>query len=145
MEQPPSPLAALRVDKWLWAVRLYKTRTFAAQQCSAGKVKLRGKSLKPSAQIKVGDRLLVPTPDGAYKREIEVLAIHEKRVGAPLAQAAYRDNTPQEILDLAQQVRKENRENRQQRKSGDQGRMTKKQRRDWRKGLGSHRDGMNES
>ena len=140
MPDSPQPLATLRVDKWLWAVRLYKTRTLAAQQCSAGKVKRLGKSLKPSATIKVGDRLLVPTHDGGYKREIEVVALYDKRVGAPIAQAAFIDSTPQEVVDMAQKVRAENRVNRQHRKSGDQGRMTKKQRRDWRRGLGSNKN-----
>ena len=135
-----STLTTLRVDKWLWAVRLFKTRTLAAQQCSAGKIKRLGKSLKPSAVVKIGDRLLVPTPDGTYKREIEILALHDKRVGAPIAQAAYVDNTPEEVVEQAKVIRSENRINRQNRKSGDQGRMTKKQRRDWRKGLGSHKN-----
>lgn len=136
-----SSLTSTRVDKWLWAVRLFKTRTYAAEQCSAGKIKRLGKSLKPSAVVKVGDRLLVPTPDGAYKREIEILEIYDKRVGAPLAQAAYKDSTPEEIVEQAKEVRKENRLNRMHRKEGDQGRMTKKQRRDWKKGLGSYKRG----
>ena len=130
----------MRVDKWLWAVRLFKTRTFAGQQCSAGKIKRLGSSLKPSATIKVGDKLQVPSPDGSFKREIEVVELYDKRVGAPIAQAAYIDTTPAEVLELAAQVRSDNRANRQLRKEGDQGRMTKKQRRDWRKGLGSNKD-----
>lgn len=130
----------VRVDKWLWAVRLYKTRTIAAEQCSAGKVKRLGKSIKPSTIIKIGDKLLVPAPDGSYKREIEVLELYEKRIGAPIAKNAYLDKTSKEILEQAQAVRKENSLNRTQRKQGDQGRMTKKQRRDWKKGLGSNKE-----
>ena len=137
MTEATSP--PVRIDKWLWSVRLYKTRTLAAQQCSAGKIKRLGKSLKPSATVRVSDKLLVPTHDGAYKREIEVIALHDTRVGAPEAQAAYIDTTPEEIREQAKLVRSENRLNRQHRKSGDQGRMTKKQRRDWRKGLGSNK------
>lgn len=130
-------LQQIRVDKWLWAVRLFKTRSLAAQQCNAGKVKRLGKNLKPSASVKIGDFLLVPSGDGSYKREIEVLGIEQKRVSAPVAQQAYKDHTPAEILQQAEQIRKENLQNRQHRKEGDQGRMTKKQRRDWKKGLGS--------
>jgi len=136
----PTPLPSVRIDKWLWAVRLFKTRTFAAQQCSAGKIKRLSKSLKPSTTVKVGDRLLVPSPDGSHKRDIEIAELFDKRVGAPIAQAAYIDHTPAEVLALAIEVAKENRINRQTRKSGDQGRMTKKQRREWRKGLGSNKD-----
>jgi len=109
MSDQPS-LTSLRIDKWLWAVRLFKTRTLAADQY------------------------------GTYKREIEVLAIFDKRVSAPLAQTAYEDSTPEEIVKLAKEVRSENKVNRQNRKEGDQGRMTKKQRRDWRKGLGSSKN-----
>jgi ribosome-associated heat shock protein Hsp15 len=139
MEQESS-LTSVRIDKWLWAVRFFKTRSLAAENCAAGKVKRLGKSIKPSASVKVGDRLLVPTPDGSYKKEIEILQLFDNRVGAPLAQSAYRDNTPEEVVEQAKVVRSENRLNRIQRRDGDQGRMTKKQRRDWRKGLGSYRN-----
>lgn len=133
-----SPLSSVRVDKWLWAVRFFKTRSLAAEHCSSGKVKRLGKSLKPSAAIKVGDRLLIPTPDGSFKKEITVTALYDKRVGAPVAQSAYIDSTPEKVVEQAKLVRAENRLNRQHRKTGDQGRMTKKQRREWRKGLGSN-------
>jgi len=135
-----SEIRSIRIDKWLWAVRLYKTRSFAAQQCSSGKVKRLGRSLKPSSSIQVGDKLLVPTHDGSYKRQIEVIELHDKRTSAPVAIMAYCDHTPEEIKSEAAIHRKENQLNRTQRKSGDQGRMTKKQRRDWRKGLGSNKN-----
>lgn len=127
----------MRIDKWLWAVRLYKTRSRAAHDCSAGKVKREGKNLKPSAALKPGDQLEVPTPDNTYKRTIEVVELLEKRVSAPLAQAAYRDHTPPEILAEAENRRIANKENRRNRREGDQGRLTKQKRRRWEKDGGS--------
>jgi ribosome-associated heat shock protein Hsp15 len=124
----------MRVDKWLWSVRLYKTRSQASHDCSAGKVKRNSKPLKPSASLKIGDILDVPSPDNTYKRDIEVVQLIEKRVGAPLAREAYLDHTPAEILVEAERRRLANKENRQSRKEGDQGRLTKRKRRQWEEG-----------
>ncbi len=127
----------MRVDKWLWSVRLYKTRSQASHDCSAGKVKRDGKTLKPSAALKIGDTLEVPSPDNTYKRSIEIVQLIEKRVGAPLAREAYLDHTPAEILAEAERRRLANKENRQRRQEGDQGRLTKRKRRQWEEGGGS--------
>ena len=116
----------MRVDKWLWSVRLYKTRNQASHDCSTGKVKRSGKTLKPSAALKIGDTLEVPSSDNTYKRNIEVIQLIEKRVGAPLAREAYHDHTPAKILAEA--------EHSQSRKEGDQGRLTKRNRRQWEEG-----------
>lgn len=121
----------MRIDKWLWAVRIYKTRSLAAKQCAAGKVKRDGKNMKASASLKIGDLLEVPAADDSHKRRLEVLELLEKRVSAPLAQAAYRDHTPEETLAAAKQKRAEKKEAREYRKEGDQGRLTKKQHRVW--------------
>ncbi|MFT6861963.1 MAG: ribosome-associated heat shock protein Hsp15 [Akkermansiaceae bacterium] len=126
----------MRVDKWLWSVRLSKTRSKASHDCSAGKVKRAGDPLKPSTSLKVGDTLEVPAPDNSYKRTIEVVQLIEKRVGAPIAQAAYLDHTPAEILVEAEKRRLAQKENRQTRKEGDQGRLTKRKRRLWEEGGG---------
>lgn len=127
----------MRVDKWLWSVRLYKTRSQASHDCSAGKVKREGKTLKPSTSLKPGDTLEVPAPDNSYKRTIEIVQLLEKRVGAPLAREAYHDHTPAEILAEAERRRLANKENRQRRKEGDQGRLTKRKRRQWEEGGGN--------
>ena len=127
----------MRVDKWLWAVRLYKTRSKASHDCSAGKVKRSGKNLKPSAALKPGDTLEVPSHDNRFKRIIEVVELLEKRVAAPIAQAAYVDHTPAEILAEAEKRRLAEKENRQLRKQGDQGRLTKRKRRQWEEGEGN--------
>ena len=129
----------MRIDKWLWATRLFKTRPLAAKACSAGKIKRANKSLKPASIIAPGDHLDIPSQDGTHKRHIEIIELHEKRVGAPIAIKAYIDHTPVEILEAAKKARAEQRQNRLHRKEGDQGRMTKKQRRDWRKGLHSEK------
>jgi len=121
----------MRVDKWLWAVRLYKTRTQASHDCSAGKVKREGHSLKPSTSLKVGDTLIVPNHDNLFKRTVEVIELLEKRGAAPIAQAAYLDHTPADILAEAEKRRLAEKENRQIRKAGDQGRLTKRNRRQW--------------
>jgi len=121
----------MRVDKWLWAVRLYKTRSQASHDCSAAKVKRDGKGLKPSTSLKVGDTLIVPSHDKLFKRTVEVVELLEKRAAAPIAQAAYLDHTPAEILAEAEKRRLAEKANRQFRKEGDQGRLTKRKRRQW--------------
>lgn len=133
-----------RIDKWLWAVRLFKTRSQAAMACNAGKVKRSNISIKPSTKVQIGDHLDVPTHDGLYKRHIEIISIHEKRVGAPIAQAAYLDHTSEGTLKEAQAKRSEQKLQRLHRKEGDQGRMTKKQLRDWKKGLHSYQKKQDE-
>jgi len=121
----------MRVDKYLWAIRLYKTRSKASHDCSAGKIKRAGKNVKPSTALKEGDHLEVPSADGLYKRIIKVVQLLEKRVSAPLAQAAYIDHTPADILAEAEQRRLALKKSREYRKAGDQGRLTKKKRRLW--------------
>lgn len=132
-------MTSVRIDKWLWAVRLYKTRSLAAAACNSGKVKRANASIKASALVRIGDHLDVPTHDGLYKRHIECTGLYDKRVSAPLAQAAYNDLTSEDTLKEAAIKRSEKRENRLHRKEGDQGRMTKKQMRDWKKGLQSYK------
>ena len=122
---------SVRLDKWLWAVRLYKTRSLAAKECTAGKIKRGTTTLKPASALQVGDHLEVPSPDGTHKRHLEVVQLLEKRVSAPLAREAILDHTPAEILEAASEARAQRSEERHQRLEGDQGRMTKKKRRKW--------------
>lgn len=81
-----------RLDKWLWAVRLYKTRAVAAEACRGGHVKLNGERTKPAAAVRVGDTVRARTGD--RERIVEVAKIIEKRVGAPLAVECYVDHSP---------------------------------------------------
>ncbi len=86
----------VRIDKWLWAVRLFKSRTIASEVVKQGHVKSDGKTLKASSAVAPGDHLRVRR--NGYDMEYEVLAVIEKRVGAPIAVTCYRDVTPAEEL-----------------------------------------------
>lgn len=133
--------STVRIDKWLCAVRFHRTRALAAKDCGGGRIKRRDpvgkelKALKASATIKTGDTLEVPSPDGTHQRTIIVKELLDKRVGAPLARLAYEDATPEEILNEAIEKKKILRDDRLHRQEGDQGRMTKRKRREWTKGL----------
>ncbi len=85
-------LETVRIDKWLWAVRLFKTRSLAAKACSAGHVKRNGVSVKSSKVVRPGDRIDVLTPGGP--RIVDVVVPLERRVSATIAQMAYEDRTP---------------------------------------------------
>ena len=95
----------MRLDKYLWAVRLYKTRSLAADACQNGHVKAQadGRELKPSHEVRVGERFLLNL-DQLHK-EVEVLAIPPNRVGAPLVQGFLIDHTPQEEYERIRMVR----------------------------------------
>ena len=95
----------MRLDKYLWAVRLYKTRSIAADACQCGKVLMTADSrpLKPSHEVKVGERYSLNI-DQLHK-EIEVLALPPNRVGAPLVQGFIIDRTPHEEYERIQMAR----------------------------------------
>ena len=80
----------LRVDKWLWAARFFKTRSLAKAAIEGGKVQLDGNRVKVSKEISVGDCLRIR--QGWDEKEIEVLALSNQRRGAPEAQALYRES-----------------------------------------------------
>lgn len=84
--------APVRVDAWLWAVRLLKTRSQAADACRGGHVKINGTAVKPAQQVVPGDEIRV----WAHHREtiVEVTRTIAKRVGAPVARTCYVDKTP---------------------------------------------------
>jgi len=111
-----------RADKWLWATRFFKTRALAAKACAAGKVKRGGKPLKAAADIRAGDVLEIPFPEGPGMKTILVKEPISLRVGAPLARACYDDLTPPEVYAHVKQVLAERRE-------AGQGRPTKRERR----------------
>jgi ribosome-associated heat shock protein Hsp15 len=77
----------VRLDKWLWAARFFKTRGMAQQAIKGGKVEINGASPKASRLVRVGDRLEITK--GALRFEVTVDAIGQRRVSAPLAQAMY--------------------------------------------------------
>lgn len=88
----------VRVDKWLWAVRIFKTRSMASEACKKGKVSIKGISIKPSREIKINDQIEVRVPP--ITRSYLVTAISGKRMGAKLAVDFVKDVTPQDQLDL---------------------------------------------
>lgn len=79
----------LRVDKWLWAARFFKTRSLAKTAIEGGKVQLGGQRVKVSKEIAVGDHLLIR--QGWDEKEVVVLALSDQRRGAPEAQRLYRE------------------------------------------------------
>lgn len=90
-------LEKIRIDKWLWAVRLVKTRSLAADACAAGKIKMDGESLKASYMLKAGQTIQVQKE--GIRMIIKVVKLIEKRVGATLAVQCYEDLTPPEEKD----------------------------------------------
>ncbi len=90
----------VRIDKWLWAVRIFKTRTIATEACKKGRVTLgdAGVIAKPSRMIKVGDEINVRKPPVTYT--FRVLALTENRLGAKLVPEYMENITPQSQLDL---------------------------------------------
>lgn len=85
-----------RIDKWLWAIRFFKTRTLASDACSGGKVKINGINAKPSTLVKFGDEVQCKKDHINYVLKVE--RIIEKRVGAPIAVTCYLNLTPEEEL-----------------------------------------------
>lgn len=80
-----------RIDKWLWSVRLFKTRTLATDACKNGKVRVNDILVKPSFLIQIGNKIEVKK-DG-FTLLFEVVKIIEKRVGAPIAEKCYTNQT----------------------------------------------------
>lgn len=82
----------IRLDKWLWAVRLYKSRTLAAEACRAGHVQINGQPAKPSRDVKIGDLICAVTGD--IRRTLRVTALLERRVAAKMVSTYCEDLTP---------------------------------------------------
>ena len=79
----------VRIDKWLWAARFFKTRALAARACELGRVRSNGQLAKPAREVKGGDLLQVTNDGGDF--QIEVLILSEVRGPAPVAQTLYRE------------------------------------------------------
>ncbi len=114
----------VRIDKWLWAVRLFKTRSQATDACRGGKVKIDGHNVKPSREVNIDD--VIEIQSSLIKKKIKVLQIIKNRVAAKLVPDLAEDQTPAEEyerLDMQRQLNHERREH-------GIGRPTKKDRRD---------------
>ncbi len=115
----------VRIDKWLWAVRVFKTRSLASQACRSGKVMIDDQQVKPSREVKEGDIVKIEiTPQ--FTRTLKVLQVLNNRVGAKLVPEYADDLTPQEEYDRLKKVNELNWERRER----GLGRPTKKQRRE---------------
>lgn len=84
----------LRIDKYLWSIRIFKTRTLAADACKAGRVKLNGQNIKPSHEVKVGETYQISK--GIEKKVVKVTGLLENRTDAKTAVQFYEDLTPVE-------------------------------------------------
>ncbi len=84
--------SGVRADRWLWAVRLYKTRSLASAACDAGHVKINGHPCKPARTVRAGDVLNALT--GEIHRTVKVTAVLENRIGAKLVSQYLEDLTP---------------------------------------------------
>ena len=92
-----------RIDKWLWAARIFKTRSIAADACKNGRVTISGTNIKPSHTIKVGEIINVKKPPITYS--FEVLQTIEKRVGAKLIPEVYKNVTDAKQYELLEMSR----------------------------------------
>ncbi len=81
------PLTAIRIDKWLWAARFFKTRSLAQHAVELGRVQLDGQKIKPAREVKPGDLLRIER--GEERFEVEVIGISSVRGSAPVAQQLY--------------------------------------------------------
>ena len=114
----------IRIDKYLWAVRLYKTRSLASEECKKGKVTINGMNVKPSREIKEGETILLRRPP--ITRSYKIIALAENRMAAKMVPEFMVETTPAselEILEVQKSMSIDNRER-------GTGRPTKKDRRD---------------
>jgi len=82
-------MASIRIDKWLWAARFFKTRAQASNACDLGRIHSNGIQAKPAREVRIGDMLLVKNEGGEF--QIEVLLLSEMRGPAAVAQTLYRE------------------------------------------------------
>ena len=88
----------MRLDKWLWAARFFKTRSLASRACELGRVQSNGQPVKPSREVRIGDLLQVKNDSGEF--QVEVLVLSEMRGPAPVAQTLYRETDASRELRL---------------------------------------------
>jgi ribosome-associated heat shock protein Hsp15 len=83
-------MTGVRLDKWLWAARFFKTRAIAARACELGRILSSGQPMKPAREIHIGHHLAITTDAGLF--QVEVLALSETRGPAAMAQTLYRES-----------------------------------------------------
>jgi len=82
-------VTGVRLDKWLWAARFFKTRTLASKACELGRVECSGVHSKPAREVRIGDLLRIKNESGDF--QVEVIELSETRGPAPVAQKLYRE------------------------------------------------------
>lgn len=88
----------LRIDKWLWAARFFKTRSLAARACELGRIECNGQKAKPAREVRAGDHLQVRNDSGEF--QLEVLALSQMRGPAAVAQTLYLETGASKQLRL---------------------------------------------
>ncbi len=88
----------MRIDKWLWAARFFKTRALASRSCELGRIESNGQPSKPAREVRVGDLLRVKNDSGEF--QLEVLGLSEMRGPAAVAQTLYRETEASRALRL---------------------------------------------
>jgi ribosome-associated heat shock protein Hsp15 len=91
-------MTTVRMDKWLWAARFFKTRSLAARACELGRVQCNGQPVKPAREVRIGDMLRVTNDGGDF--QVEVLLLSELRGPASVAQTLYRETEASRELRL---------------------------------------------
>ncbi len=124
ISQPNPDSEAIRIDKWLWCVRLFKTRNMASEACKAGKIKWNGQVVKPSKIVLIGEEYHVNV--GWITKEIRVKALLHNRLPAKLVPESLEDLTPAEEYERVEMIR----EMRSEYRDRGAGRPTKRERRD---------------
>ena len=122
---------SIRIDKWLWAARFYKTRSLATEEVGKGRVQIAQQDVKPSREVRVGDTVVLW--QASFKRTVVVKGISGTRGSAPVAQTLY-EETAQSVLDRAQAA-EQRRLHAEPALAIAHGRPTKRDRRDLQKGL----------
>ena len=120
----------MRLDKWLWAARFYKTRSLATDEIGKGRISVNAQAAKPSRELRAGDR--IELRQSAVVRTVVVVALSETRGPAPVAQALYAET--QDSIALREKIARERREAAEPSLAIEQGRPTKRDRRklaDW--------------
>ncbi len=122
---------SIRIDKWLWAARFFKTRSLATEEVGKGRVQIAKQDVKPSREVRVGDTVVLW--QASVKRTVVVKGISGTRGSAPVAQTLY-EETAQSVLDRAQAA-EQRRLHAEPALAIAHGRPTKRDRRDLQKGL----------
>lgn len=117
-------MKTVRIDKYLFAVRIYKTRSIASEECSLGKIYINEICSKASKEVNIGDEITIKLH--GFSRKIKVLELLEKRVGASLVSKYYIDITPEEEIIKKEMISL----NRNEFRNRGLGRPTKKERRE---------------